>query len=1103
VNGASIAPLRAAALAAWCVAAAVFAAPAFADQPLNPKDALAPIYRDNPKQSNPAAELARLRNQGIAHYEGGLTLDKAIAAFEEAYDLGRRPVDAFNMALVYLKQNKVTDARIWVQKSLEDNEDFAAGQYIMGLIEKLDGHADAARARWGRVDQLHPTDATLHYQLAMLANADNDEHGFLQELLRALELDPEHKSSLYQMYRYYQSNGNKEMAAATLRRFNTVKSTEKFTRKEKPLDDSSFYRPLREDPQHDGTGFAFMDSALSVEATRVKLDCRLTRLAPLTVVAAPAHEELLGACADGALLRIAGDKATSLGKLDFTPEDILVDWFDKQGPRIIAAGSAGVRISGPIDQTPLAFEALDDKPTRRLLLADLDHDGDLDLLTDASPLPFVNSEGKFKAQQPATAAQDAPFSGGGLQVADLRRRGMADFVAAAGANVEILPDSAAGRHNRLRRRIADSGTVGDIRVADLDNDGALDLVAATDAGLVIVWKAEELLGASGSDAIIPENPTRLSVTGRPPFRLAVVDVNNDGRRDIAVVDADGEASVYLNAGPRKFEKRELGKAPAPAGDLIALDENRDGLVDIAYPDTEGELAVLRNTSSDTGRSFDVLLNGRRSPPTGHLTQVELRKGPLYSYAQSSGGLVHFGLGADTYAEILRLEWPNGFVENKIKVDAQKDPYVYEESERIAGSCPTIFVRSGEGFRYVTDALITTALGILQQPGRYFGFGDREHEVIEAGLLTERDGRLDIRLTEELRETTYIDRAALLAVDHPAGARLATTERLAPPAPEKAPWRLAQRLVPAAHASFEGGDVTELLARRDQRYADTVHRTRNPGFARPSSIELTLGEEVDPAKVDAVYATGWFLAFDSTAVVGAFQGATPDFQWPELQERVGGEWRRVGFIGIPTGQNKTAVLTLPTQLHSRDLRILSNFSVYWDEIAFSVEGEAPARVTELSLATADLRFHGFSHIVSREPEIYDYESVDYGMIWSPTPGRFTNYGPVERLVATKDGRYAVMGGGDELALSFAAPAEPPPPGWERSYVLVLDGHVKDADRYTAMSDAVEPLPRLGMTEYPGNPASEDPVSRRSRQRIGLDYTLSSLPRPKDIPSGAIQ
>jgi hypothetical protein len=1056
---------------------------ALADEPLNPKDALAPIFRENPKLADPQADRARLRNEGIAHYEGGLTLDRAIASFQAAYDIGHQPVDAFNMALVLIKQNKLGEARVWTEKALEGNAGFANAQYTMGLIEKLDGHADAARERWTATNKLHPTDANLHYELAMLASADKDEHTFLQELLRALELDPDHKSSLYQMYRYYQTSGNKEMAAATLKRFNAVKSAERFSRKERPLDESSFTKPLRDDHLHGTDGFPFIDSTISVQVIRTRETCSLVRLARMTVIAAPAREYLVGTCADGTILQVADGKAETLGRLDGPVGDLRVDWLDSQGPRVIAAGPSGVRVSTPIGKSPLAFETIDDTPARRFILADFEHDGSLDILTDAAPAPLARHDGKY-SRQPAVYANSA-LAGvlrgdNPLGVADLQRRGMADLVRADGQDVQFVVDGAAGYRNGSRIHVTDHGTISGIEVADLDNDGVLDVVAASSDGISIVW------GAANPDA--PVNIARLPIGA---VRFVVADMNNDGRRDVVTIDSAGTASVLVNRGPRGFDKKILGTVPVPAGELIAFDENRDGLIDIAYIDGTGALVLLRNDSRNVGASIDVLLNGKRSPPAGQLTQVEVRKGPLFSYAQSAGGLVHFGLGKEEYAEIVRLEWPNGFVENKIKVDAAKYPYVYQESERIAGSCPTVFVRTPDGFQYVTDALITTAIGILEQRGSYFGFGDEEHVVIPPGLLTEAEGRLDIRVTEELRETTYIDHAALLVIDHPAGARLGSTERLAPPAPEKGPYYLARHLIPAAHASFEGRDVTELLAQQDRRYADTVVRTRNPGFAEPSVIELTLADDVDPGSVDAVFATGWFQAFDSTAVIGAFKGESPDFQFPELQEKVDGVWHSVGFIGIPAGQNRTAVLTLQKPLRSRQLRLLSNFSVYWDEIAFSVAGQAAATVTELPLLEATLRFHGFSGIRSKEPETFDYENVRYDMIWSPMRGHFTNYGPVESLIAKKDGKYAVMGGGDEVALSFRAPAAPPAQGFERSFILVLGGHVKDADRYTANSESVEPVPYAAMTVFPGPPGPEDPLAAAMRQREGLDFTLTTV------------
>jgi tetratricopeptide (TPR) repeat protein len=1064
------------------------------DKALNPKDALAPVMRENPKLADPAADLARLRNEGIAHYEGGLTLDRAIVSFQTAWERAKRPADAFNLALVYMRQGKPAEARPWVDKALEGNADFAAAQYLMGLIDKLEGKPEAARARWMKTNELQPLDAQLHYELAMLASAAKDQQTFLQELLRALQIDPEHKSSLYQMYRYYQSAGNKELAAASLKRFNAVKASERFTRKERLFDESGFTRPLHNDPQRATAGFPYLDAALAVEVARPPAGCVLTRLEKIVSIAPAAREDLLGVCADGMLLRIADRAVKPLGKLDGPADELRVEWMDAQGPRVVVAGAAGVRVSTPLEQAPLAFEKIDDKPARRLVVADFDHDGSLDILTDADPVPLTKLDGKYKrpAGPPGIGVPATVFKGSApVRPVDLTRRGSADLALAAGPEVRLVLSGADTYRDGPALKPAGGNPVEQIEFADLDHDGTLDLIALGAGELVVVWGV-----GGGNPGAAADKTTRLRAGG-PIARFAAADLNNDGRVDLVAIDSSGAVVALTNKAPRSFEAKPLAAAPAPgaATPLLALDENRDGLLDLAYVDGAGGLVLMRNATKNAGKSASVLLNGKRAPATGNLTQVEVRKGPLYSYAQSTGGLVHLGLGREDYAEIVRLEWTNGFVENKIKVDATRTPYVYLESERIAGSCPTIFVRTPQGFRYLTDAMITTAVGILQERGKYFGFGDREYVVVPAGLLTAQDGRLDIRITEELRETTYIDRAQLLAVDHPAGARLASTDRLAPPAGEQPPWHLAQRLVPAAQARYDGRDVTDLLARQDRRYAQTVRRTRNPGFAEPSVIEVDLGADVDPAAVDAIHATGWFLAFDSTAVIGEFKGEAPRLQFPELQQFVDGQWRHVGYVGLPAGQNRTAVLTLAAPLQSRRLRVLAGFSVYWDEIAFSVGGTAPARVVELPLVEAALRFRGFSKIVARDPEVYAYDQLDYTMLWSQMGGRFTNYGPVAALVGVKDGGYAVMGGGDELALSFAAPPAPPAPGYERSYLLVLDGHVKDADRYTAHSETVEPLPALAATAYPAADAVEHPVSARRRQRPGLDFTLDFLSRGK--------
>ena len=80
------------------------------------------------------------------------------------------------------------------------------------------------------------------------------------------------------------------------------------------------------------------------------------------------------------------------------------------------------------------------------------------------------------------------------------------------------------------------------------------------------------------------------------------------------------------------------------------------------------------------------------------------------------------------------------------------------------------------------------------------------------------------------------------------------------------------------------------------------------------------------------------------------------------------------------------------------------------------------------------------------------------------GRYTRFGDVTELLLEADDRYVVMKGGDAVRLRFDASALPPPPhGFVRDYLIVLDGWDKDADKNTVAGQTVEPLPFHGMDD----------------------------------------
>jgi hypothetical protein len=197
--------------------------------------------------------------------------------------------------------------------------------------------------------------------------------------------------------------------------------------------------------------------------------------------------------------------------------------------------------------------------------------------------------------------------------------------------------------------------------------------------------------------------------------------------------------------------------------------------------------------------------------------------------------------------------------------------------------------------------------------------------------------------------------------------------------------------------------------------------------------------------------------------------------PYLQVKDGeGRWRTViEDMGIPAGKPKTIVVDLAGKFlsTSRQVRIVTNLCVYWDEIFLAEGGGEPeARLSDLYPDAAELRFRGFSRVVihpeRKQPERFVYAERRAQAMWNPTPGLYTRYGDVRALLAAIDDRLVIMGSGDELVLRFDAAALPPlAERWRRDFLLLVDGWAKDGDANTAHSQTVGPLPYHDMPQYP--------------------------------------
>jgi hypothetical protein len=266
-----------------------------------------------------------------------------------------------------------------------------------------------------------------------------------------------------------------------------------------------------------------------------------------------------------------------------------------------------------------------------------------------------------------------------------------------------------------------------------------------------------------------------------------------------------------------------------------------------------------------------------------------------------------------------------------------------------------------------------------------------------------------------------------------------------------------------------------------------------GVAELHHLDLDFGDAARSNRA-ALILYGWVDWADGSTFLSATQ-AHRDLVFPYLQVKdAAGNWKTVvEDMGMPSGKPKPMAVDLAGKFlsASREVRIVTNLCVYWDEI-YLVEDDTPpeVRMTRLALDAADLRFRGFSRASidpqRKQPEQFHYDTVSFTSMWNPTPGMYTHYGPVETLLNEVDDRMVIMGSGDEIRLRFRATDLPPvPAGWKRDFLLLVDGWAKDGDANTAFSQSVLPLPFHGMSSYP-YPAGEHYPTDATHTEYRRDY-----------------
>jgi ASPIC and UnbV len=623
-----------------------------------------------------------------------------------------------------------------------------------------------------------------------------------------------------------------------------------------------------------------------------------------------------------------------------------------------------------------------------------------------------------------------------------------------------------------------------VTVADVSTSGTLALVAVEETGaLVAITRAGE-----GWTVVPLGNAPRLA----RDVRLHAADLDNNGAVDLLITpvalnpgDPPG-ALLFLGSGARKFTP-----LAAPAGSprvFGVADLNGDGRFDLLGLSGEGQAQQAINQGSKKYQwqilrpRARVATGDQRINSFGIGGEMELRSGLMVQKQPITSPQVHFGLGDQGGADVVRIQWPNGMENAEFALQADQEVLT---EQRLKGSCPFLFAWNGKQIGFVKDAVPWgSAIGLqIDSVGSPGIAATEEWYKIGRDQLVPHDGYYDLRLTGELWETYYYDYLKLMVVDHPAGTEIFTDERFVVPPPKLAITSVAPPHAIAKATDDQGTDVTGIVSKLDGNYLDTFGRGQYQGLTRDHFVEIELGNDVPANGPLWLIARGWVHPTDSSVNVAISQGHHEKARALSLEVPDGhGGWRTVqSNLGFPAGRKKTCLINLENVFlpgTPRKLRLQTNLEVYWDSIEWA-QGlpDAQLKVTRLDPSLADLHYRGYSVVHQANagsPELPDYNRIAASkQIWRDLEGYYTRYGDVRELLAAIDDRYVIMNAGDEITLHFAQ-QPPPPAGWVRDYVIAGDGWIKDGDYNTVHSRTVQPLPYHAKSEYneaPGNLENE--------------------------------
>jgi len=1129
-------------------------------------------------KADPAA-AARLNNLGAAYMNQQL-FEKGLKSFQQAAALDPKlTIARLNEGIALLNLQKIDEAKTALEEALKQDPRNPYAWYNVGLLAKNTGDAQAAIDAFHHVVDLDANDADTWYFLGASYVQAKQYPQAIDAFQHALQLNPLHASAEFGLSRAYQQSTDIDHAREHLKKFQYITEKKIGAPMSLAYGEQGQYSRAFESPSAVLKAPAqikvqFVD--VTKEAGLISQPL-LSSSKDVSAYLGPGAC-FIDYDNDGKIDIFLPDNGShgglSLyhnlgnGKFEDMTEKAGLDPtlhgsgctagdYDNDGWPDLLVGAGNLLLlhnekDGTFRNATDSAE-INGKYANGITLADYDHDGDLDLYLTALPTGSIPQRGEqFSGLLNYESLPNVMLrnNGNGMFTDVTKETGLAQpspGIAAVGSDVNndravdlvvtgyfspatVFQNPREGKFKpTFPMRGVPTPELG-VAVLDFDHDGWMDLAFTHfwggTSGLTL-WRNN--YGKTFEQVKLPEtNWVRA-------FGVAAIDYDNDGWVDLVAVgetkDGKGEVRLFRNLGADGFkdvtadvglDKIQLKEPRA----IITGDYDGDGATDLLITQNHGPAVLLRNEGANQNHWLRLSLKGLADNKSAIGTKVEVFAGgnrQKFEIAGSNGYLgqnstdIVVGLGDAKEADIVRMLWPTGVLQDEINVAGDRQQN-FLEIDRRGSSCPTLFVWNGERYEFVADMLGAGVVGHWVGPEQRDVPRPVEYIKVDRDVIREKDGKLSFRFMEPLEEAVYLDQVRLLAVDHPADLEVYPNEYFEsnPPYPEfkvVVSKREDARLPAGAWDEHGHNVLPDLLA---HRYFGDFALTQFQGFAQPHSLVLDLGDAYGGGPL-------WLLLhgeveyFSANSMYAASQAGVQAIS-PYVEALVGeeadGKWVRViDDMGFPAGGPRTMTADLTGKLPpgTQKIRITTNLQIYWDSILISrtpqdmappsqrlsgghlarrAEGGTPSgqpagrrrydsvRLTPVPLVRADLGFHGFPLKIEGTPPgnvNYIYEKTSATGPYTRPAGTYTRYGDVLPLLTALDDQLVVFGSGDEVRLDFD-PSQLPalPQGWVRDYFFAANGYEKDMDFYAAEGNFVAPLPFLKMGDYPYSPGKSFPL-----------------------------